>query len=350
MEDLFDFKCCPLTAWITVNRACNLRCIWCYGQDTHFDSCDNMPLSLAKDLVSLSKDMGVSHISLIGGEPTLWNGLFELISKCKELNLATSLITNAVRFADDVFWNQYINNPCDSVSISVKSTNRSEFNDITGSKKYDEMISGVKRAIKFHKCGVTTVYNKLVGINGLKRIAYDCRDMGANYITVDLCTSVLSGGDVIPGESVEPMNMARDIMDIYSYLDDLYDGNFEVETYIPLCLFPKVFIEKAIAEGKIATMCQIYSRNGLNFNTNGDIIVCNQLFDYVVAECGTDFMVSDSLMLFEYLNSKALCDDYAQILRYPSRQCSNCYWNKICRGGCLVNWTQFNPSICKAIL
>ena len=35
-----EYKGC----WITLNRACNLRCKWCYAQDTKFSLLDDMEL------------------------------------------------------------------------------------------------------------------------------------------------------------------------------------------------------------------------------------------------------------------------------------------------------------------
>ena len=40
-------------SWLNLNRACNLRCKWCYASGTGFSSKDDMSLKLAKELIDL---------------------------------------------------------------------------------------------------------------------------------------------------------------------------------------------------------------------------------------------------------------------------------------------------------
>lgn len=344
----FDFKCRPKVAWITVNRQCNFRCLWCYGEDTHYSAKDTMSLETAKELVQASVNVGVNYFNIIGGEPTLWPDLFELNKFCKSLDVTTCLVTNAARFGDDEFWEEYKLNPCDEISISVKSTDINEFRQITKSSFFEQMIKGVERGINFYKSGVTTVYNSLVGLEGLKRIAVDSRKLGANYFVVDLCTPVIANGGISRGYSIEPRQLAKDIMEMQPFLDELYDGHVEIAIYIPLCLFPESFIEKMMEKRQLTTVCQVYGRSGLNFDINGDVMLCNQFFDTIIAQKDVDY--TDGPGLLEHLNSKDVCSDYKKLLRYPDRSCSECRWRLDCRGGCLLNWALYDSSICSAVV
>lgn len=343
----FDFKCHPSVAWLTVNRQCNFRCPWCYGEDTSYKPEDIMSIEIAKELVKDCVDIGVSYFNIIGGEPTLWPGLLEFNGFCKEIGATTCLVTNGALLGDDAYWRKYIHAPCDEVSISVKSTNLDEFKNITKFVRFDQVRDGIKRAINFYQSGVTTVYNSLVGLEGLKKIAVDCRSLGANYFVVDLCTPVINNGAVVKGFSIEPRQLAKDIMEVQPFLDELYDGNIEIAIYIPLCLFPEQFLERMIEKHQLTTMCQVYGRNGINFNVNGDVMLCNQFLDTIVSRKGFDY--SDGLNLLEYLNSESVCGDYRQLLRYPNKSCNKCRWKLDCRGGCLLNWTLYEPSICRVV-
>lgn len=343
----FDFKCHPRVAWITVNRQCNFRCLWCYGEDTHYSSEDTMSLETAKELVINSKAIGVNYFNIIGGEPTLWPYLFEFNKFCKNLGVTTCLVTNAARFGDDEYWKEYKRNPCNEISISVKSTDRDEFQRITKSILFDQMIKGIKRAINFYKSGVTTVYNSLVGLDGLKCIATDCKNLGANYFVVDLCTPVISDEGISSGYSIEPERLAKDIMKMQPFLDELYDGKVEIAIYIPLCLFPEPFIESMMEKHQLTTICQVYGRSGINFDVNGDIMLCNQLFDTIIAN-RSDYR--DGPELLAYLNRDSVCSDYKKLLCYPNKSCSKCRWKLECRGGCLLNWALYDSSICHAVV
>lgn len=339
-----EFSCNPTVAWLTVNRNCNFRCQWCYGEGTHYEPKETMSIKTAKELVKISAEIGVKHFYIIGGEPTLWPYLFEFNQFCKRLEVTTGLITNAAKFGQDEYWEKYQQNPCDSMSISVKSVNNIQFQNVTKAKIFDQTMKGIERAINFGNSGVSTVYNSLVGMDGLKNIAIKCRELGAKFFVVDLCTTVLSDEGISEGFSIEPHQLAKDIMEFQPFLNDIYDGNIEIETFIPLCLFPPQFIEKMFKSKQISTLCHVYTRSGVNFNTEGDIMPCNQMFDTIIAKKEIDF--SDGPSLLKHLNNRNLRSDYKELLRYPSLDCNGCRWEKDCRGGCLVNWMVFDPSIC----
>lgn len=347
MAKTFDFECHPSNAWVTVNRQCNLRCRWCYSENSHFDTSKTMTLQKAKEVVEAAHSMGVNHFNIIGGEPTLWPELLQLNDFCRDLGVETGLITNAVRFAEGRFWAEYQSHPCDSVSISVKSVDREHFQEVTGFGNYDQVMKGIERGVSFHQAGVSTVYNSLVGIEGLKDIAMVCRGLGAKSLTVDLCSPVMTDAGADGGFSIEPHQLAEDIMAIQPFLSELYERHVSFMLYIPLCLFPAQFIERMLKNGQMGTTCQVYSRGGVNFDTNGDVLTCNTLLDSVIAKNGSDY--HDGPSLLAHLNSDELRNDYKQLLRYPSNECVACRWNTICRGGCLLNWMVFDPSICRAV-
>jgi sulfatase maturation enzyme AslB (radical SAM superfamily) len=47
-----------LTAWLTINRACNLRCGWCYAKGTAFSQHDTMSTKTAERSLDLLSDLG----------------------------------------------------------------------------------------------------------------------------------------------------------------------------------------------------------------------------------------------------------------------------------------------------
>lgn len=345
--DLFDFLCRPEMAWLTVDRRCNFRCQWCYGGATHYNPKDTMSLTTAKELVEIGIDVGAKHFNIIGGEPTLWPSLLGLNQFCRGLGVTTGLITNAARFGDDRYWARYQQNPCDRISISVKSADRERFRDVTRAKFYDKTMKGIERAIGFHHTGITTVYNSLVGLDGLMQIATTCRTLGASSIIVNMCSPVIGDNGVEQGFAVEPHQLVEDVMDMYPFLDKLYDGKVEIDIQMPLCLFPVSFVEEVLAKKQLATICQVFSRSGINYDTNGDVMVCNQLFDGIVAKRGVDY--HDGASLLAHLNSDELREDYRHLLRYPSDACHGCRWANDCRGGCLLNWMILDPSMCRTV-
>lgn len=209
-------------------------------------------------------------------------------------------------------------------------------------------MKGIKRAVSLHNSGVTTVYNSLVGMSGLKEIALACRKLGANSIMVTLCSPTIdSNGEASIGYSINPYDLAKDIVEMTDYLDGLYDDRVQIDMQMPLCLLPTDFVKRNLVKNKILTLCQVFDRSGLNFTPEGNIAICNELTIDMIAKKGTDF--TDSKSLLHYLNSQKLRNFYGEILRYPAECCSSCGWRFDCRGGCLMNWLVFDPDMCHAI-
>ena len=346
MEYNFEFN--PVVAWLNVNQACNMRCRWCYAEGTHYNTRNEMTTDLAKELVEMSILLGVKEFVLIGGEPTLWYGFFDLISHIKSYGLKVSVITNGLRFSDDSFFNQYKLNPASSIGLSIKSASEKDFQLATGVDLYKKSILGIQRVIKLHHCGVSAVHNSIVGTNGLIEIARKCKEFGATSFQLVLCTpSFTDNGKVCTDYAIPPKLAWNDLQAISTTLEELYGGKVNYGTQLPLCLFPKEFVENKVRERRIQTQCHIFSRSGINFDVNGNVILCNTISE-IVAKRGIDYHDANSLRFF--LNSSTCKDQYRQISRFPSEDCDNCIWNDDCRGGCLMNWFIYNPEdICHAI-
>ncbi len=346
MPKYFDYIAKPKSAWLTVNRACNFRCKWCYGQSTQFDIKDTMDVGLAKKLVDCVAEAGVKRINFIGGEPTLWKDLFEIITYCKENKITTGLITNGSRFSDPVFCDKYNNNPCDYIGVSVKSANENDFLKATGVQMFRETTQGLKRIFAKYNAGFETVYNNVIGRKGLIEIAKYCHDLGAKNMTLSLCSSIIDGDGEINNRYLNIKNIAQDIQEIYSDICDIYNGNIQIEMFLPLCFFSDEFVNSLFEKNQIVSICHVHDRDGVIFDTNGDILPCNTMVGNHILRYPDDY--NDGNSLIRSLNSKKLIDDYHYLLRYPSKVCTNCKWNQKCKGGCILNWVTLDPALCEA--
>ena len=346
MEYNYEFD--PFVAWLNVNQACNMRCKWCYAEGTHYNAKNEMTLELAIELVDTSISLGVKEFVLIGGEPTLWYGFFKLIEYIKSKSLKVSVITNGLRFSDDSFFNQYKLNPATSIGLSIKSASEKIFQLATGVDLYKKSMLGIQRAIGFHHCGVSAVHNKTVGVDGLIEIAKKCKEFGATSFQLVLCTpSFTENGTVCTDYSIQPELAWTDLKVISLELEELYGKNVNYDTQLPLCLFPKDFVKDKLQSHRIQTQCHIFSRSGINFDVNGNVILCNTISE-IVAKRNVDYFDASSLRFF--LNSTNCRSQYRQLSRFPSKACDDCIWNRDCRGGCLMNWFIYNPdNICHAI-
>ncbi|XXY54356.1 radical SAM protein [Sorangium sp. So ce269] len=84
-----------------LGQTCNVRCYFCYFlgriEDKAHPEHEFMTLEKAKEICrTLAVDYKNNAIDIQGGEPTIWPGILELVSYCREIGLHPTLITNAL--------------------------------------------------------------------------------------------------------------------------------------------------------------------------------------------------------------------------------------------------------------
>ena len=66
----------PFTVLISPTMRCNLRCTGCYAYN--YDKQDDLPFEVVDRVVTEAEEMGVAMITILGGEPLMWEKLFDL--------------------------------------------------------------------------------------------------------------------------------------------------------------------------------------------------------------------------------------------------------------------------------
>jgi len=87
-------------AVLWLGQTCNLRCHFCYFldriEDAHHAEHQFMSLEKAQRICQTLVDYyGNNSIDIQGGEPTLWPYIYDLVSFCREIGLAPTIVTNA---------------------------------------------------------------------------------------------------------------------------------------------------------------------------------------------------------------------------------------------------------------
>lgn len=330
----------PQCVWFTVNRGCNFRCKWCYAQDTKYNASEEISIELAKELIFLIKGLKINRITIIGGEPTLWSKLLIFNKICIEEKIKTTLVTNAMRFGINGFWKKYQQYPNTKIGISIKAFDEKSMLSMAGISNFEISKKGLERVISFFKCGVSTVYNT-VSSDYLIDIARFAKKCGAKSLSISLCTPAICSDSINSNFVVDPHKTVSDIVNFYPELEKITNGWLTFSMKLPLCLWPKDFIEKLVEKNQISTVCQLQQRSGLIFGTNGDLFVCNSLFDFPIGKYGNDFV--DKNTLLEFLNSEEVVKIYDKLTSYPSQKCIKCPKYNFCGGGCPLFWSTYNP-------
>ena len=78
---------------IRLTRQCNMKCMYCNIQNT---SRNDLNIEEWKKAVDIIKKLGAKEIVILGGEPTLYSNILDLIKYIsKESKLTCNLTTNA---------------------------------------------------------------------------------------------------------------------------------------------------------------------------------------------------------------------------------------------------------------
>lgn len=325
----------PTSGWLNVNRACNLRCEWCYAKGTNYKVEDEMSLELAVRLVGLMQSQGVTNVTLIGGEPTLWDPLFEFNRHCSEIGMRSTLVTNATRFGVDSFWEAYRKSPSSNVSLSVKGFDEASFRCVTNTTAFLTTKRGIERALSLEASHANVVYmgedpNELVE---LARFAASCgaRSLGISPSTL----SFVQGKPDILNAS-DPRRFIANFVECYDELDELFQGRISVAIKLPLCLWPRNFIVNMMEKSQIMTTCQLQHRSGLLFAPDGSVISCNSLHDFPLGKLDHEF--DDPASLTAHLESAPVVDFYDRVATYASPKCVTCTVRAYCGGGCPLHY------------
>jgi len=329
-----------LTAWLTINRACNLRCVWCYAKMMGYNK-HTMTLAVAQAAINMMKDLGLKSVILIGGEPTVHPYFFEIIRMVREAGLEAYLVTNAIRVADNNFLKRTLDAGVTSITVSFKAANREMFKRDTGADFFNESVQAVRNIVESgvnHVVNITACENLMTHFD---EMIETIKSTGTDKFSIDTGKPIFLNGQSCADGMANPREIADFFMSVYPKLER--SGlRFSVKIAIPFCLFPRDFVDKMIADGNILTGCQMVSARGLIIDPLGRILPCNHVCDHFIGEIGKDFKTAEEFRSFR--RSPAMLDFYQTVSGHPDGLCSECaYWG-MCGAGCKLYWMHYGAS------
>ncbi len=332
-----DYKSC----WLTVNRACNLRCKWCYAKSTNFEKSEDMPINLAYQILNICEQLQLKHITIIGGEPTIYPHLHEVMDYCNKKRLKFGMVTNGIRLADESFVEEMISLGMRSFSVSLKGETPEIFKDVSGFDCFEKVVSGIK-ICKSKGCRVSVsmvlteqnVRSYLQGIKAMKAAGVDGFHLAFCYefdLNPDYKTFLAN---------TNPKKIVKGFVEGYDELNEITEGKFELFQAYPLCLWDKGFIQKLDERGQISTVCQLLHQSGLIFDTQGNIIPCNAMPQIKLGKLNDDFSTVDGLL--KYMNRDEVKNVYNRLCAIPDEKCMQCGDLVNCGGGCVCQYTNYS--------
>lgn len=120
---------------IIVTPACNLNCYYCYHQGKEaIGPYENISLAQVRDIAKVSNKLGISHVHLTGGDPSLRKDLHEIISTIKQSGIEdVAISSNAVTFTRK-YVDKLIKAGLDELHFHLPSLDKKSYYRITGRK------------------------------------------------------------------------------------------------------------------------------------------------------------------------------------------------------------------------
>lgn len=229
-----------------LGQTCNLRCFFCYFIDRikDKDHPENkfMPLEKAKQIcLTLKEVYGNTSVDIQGGEPTIYSGIYDLISYCRDIGLKPTLITNAIALADEKKCIRYKEAGINDFLISVHAMGE-VFDEIVGFKGGSERQLTALRNLQKNdipfRINTTLTRNSLPQLNNICTTAKETGAKVVNFITFN------------PFADQQNSNRSKEGVPRYSEIEKyisepierLEESGIEVNVrYLPMCMLPEKF-------------------------------------------------------------------------------------------------------------
>lgn len=132
---------------ISVTDRCNLRCCYCMPEGVQDVGMKNiLTFEEIWEIVRTGVSLGITHIRITGGEPLVRKGCVDLIRGIREIpGVETiTMTTNGVLLEN--YGKQLKEAGVDGVNISLDTLDPEEFYKITGKRKLQEVLAGIRAA------------------------------------------------------------------------------------------------------------------------------------------------------------------------------------------------------------
>ncbi len=152
---------------ISVTDRCNLRCIYCMGEDG-VEQLRHQDILSYEEIISVVRagaELGISKIRLTGGEPLVRKNLVQLVALIREVpgikDLA--LTTNGILLPDQAA--DLKKAGLDRVNISLDSLDARVYQEITRCGTLEQVLAGIETALKLNLDPVKINTVLMKGIN-----------------------------------------------------------------------------------------------------------------------------------------------------------------------------------------
>ena len=325
------------SAWLTVNRNCNNKCSWCYARNVLTQN-NRMDLKKAKLAIDQLEKRGVKRLVLIGGEPTIYPYIDELIMYANQKGMHVSITSNGRRFHDKGFAKRIVEARVWNIDFSIKALTREEYIENTGADGLDEMLLGYRNLLEL---GFEPTTSYVITSNSHAKFDELIWFLQKNSIK-KICIQFVK--PVVEESMQEILDIAK-MGEMVSYIYEKMEQTeleYSIEISFPLCLIDEEVLEALKQKDRIINCCHVPRGSGIILDQDFKILPCNHFAEYPFSSKPLDFQDEKSI-------EKILNSDVAKKFRtlaryYPAEKCQKCSLWSQCGGGCFTRWLMLDPN------
>lgn len=184
VENMFSFFD---IVYLELTRACNLKCIHCLN-NSGIKQKDELTKDELLKLIKKLSSLGVQEIRFTGGEPLLFNGIYDLIKFATEEGICTSLGTNGTLITKEVA-KKLKESGLKKVVVSIDG-NKKTHDKIRGKKNYQKAMHGLKY---LQKNGINVRVNSVIMKSNMDDVIKLAKKMSRKKITIFIRRFISSG-------------------------------------------------------------------------------------------------------------------------------------------------------------
>ena len=301
----------PYRMDLAVTYRCQNDCGHCYLE--HKDK-KELALDQWKSVIAKLWEIGIPHVVFTGGEPTLYEGIEELIAKSEEFGQVTGLITNGRNLRGEGYLRDLVNKGLDHVQITVLSHRESVHDRLVGSEgAWKETMEGLKTALG-EDLYVST--NTTIMRSNYEDIEETMRHLIALGVKNIAFNSVIRSGR---GEETEGITYdeLRSVLTKAKSIADEKGVNLIWYSPTPYCEFNPINYGLGI---KQCTACSL----NMAIEPDGTVIPCQSYYEPL------GNILTDP---WEGIWDHDLCKRIRE-RKYLDGKCVDCQLSDVCGGGC----------------
>lgn len=130
-----------------VTRRCNLRCSHCYNAEYLSNQKDIDIEMIYQIIVDTFRKLEVNHIHLLGGEPLLEKGIFQLIEYATKQNMIVTINTNGTLLSKEMI-GKLIALKVQQITVSLDGVTPGENDQIRGTGVFECVTRNIAQAVE----------------------------------------------------------------------------------------------------------------------------------------------------------------------------------------------------------